>query len=57
LFWEKSWKTINKESYIEYTVPVIKSFIHDNPGLLLMQDHAPGHAAKYTIDKLKSRNI
>ena len=57
LFWEKSWKTINKESYMEHTVPVIEAFIHDNPGLFLMQDHAPGHAAKYTIDELESRDI
>jgi transposase len=57
LFWEKSWKTINKESYVEHTVPVIEAFIHDNPGLFLMQDHAPGHAAKYTIDELESRDI
>ena len=42
---------------MEHTVPVIESFIHDNPGLLLMQDHAPGHAVKYTIDELESRNI
>ena len=57
LFWEKAWKSINKESYVEHTVPVIHDFIQQNPGLLLMQDHAPGHAAKYTIDAFKALDI
>ena len=57
LFQKKNQKTINKKSYIKYTVPVIEAFIYDNPGLFLIQDHAPGHVIKYTIDKLESRNI
>jgi transposase len=36
---------------------VIQAFIQQYPGLLLMQDHAPGHAAKFTINELKSREI
>jgi hypothetical protein len=57
VFWEKAWGSINKESYVEHTVPVIQAFIQQYPELLLMQDHAPGHAAKFTINELKSRAI
>jgi transposase len=57
VFWEKAWGSINKKSYVEHTVPVIQAFIQQYPGLLLMQDHAPGHAAKFTINELKSREI
>lgn len=57
IFWEKKWGKINKESYVEHTVPVIHSFILEHPELLLMQDNAPGHGAQYTTDELKARGI
>jgi len=57
IFWEKAWGSINKESYVEHTVPVIEAFIQRYPELLLMQDHAPGHAAKFTINELRSRGL
>ena len=57
LFWEKEWGTINKESYQERIVPIIDGWMRMNPGLKLMQDGAPGHAAKETRDELASRSI
>jgi len=57
VFWEKKWGKINQMSYMEHTVPIIDTFIQQHPGLLLMQDHAPGHAAKATIAELERRGI
>ncbi|RFU23556.1 hypothetical protein B7463_g12782, partial [Scytalidium lignicola] len=55
-FWEKSWGSINQDSYQEHTVPVIDSYIQGK-GLILMQDNAGGHAAKSTQEELKRRGI
>ena len=49
IFWEKDWGKINQETYQAYTVPVIHGWIRLNLDLKLMQDNAPGHAAKSTI--------
>ena len=57
LFWEKKWENINKDSYQERIVPLIHGWICMNPGLVLMQDNAPGHAAKDTQDELHSCGI
>lgn len=57
LFWEKDWGTINKDSYCEDIVPIIHGWIRLNPDLILMQDGAPGHAAKDTIQELQDRDI
>ena len=57
LFWEKEWGNINKDSYQEKIVPLVDGWIRMNPGLVLMQDNAPGHAAKDTQDELHSCGI
>jgi hypothetical protein len=57
LFWEKAWGSINKESYIKHTIPIIDTFIQQFPELFLMQDHAPGHAAKLTLEEFEKRDI
>jgi ketohexokinase/beta-glucosidase len=57
LFWEKEWKTINKESYSERIVPLVHGWVRLYPGLHFMQDGAPGHSAAYTIDELHQRGI
>lgn len=57
LFWEKEWKSINKESYCERVVPLVDGWIRLNSGLKFMQDGAPGHAAAYTQDELHERGI
>ncbi len=57
VFWEKDWGTINKESYCQHTVPVIDGWVRMNPGMVLMQDGAPGHSAEYTLQELRDRNV
>lgn len=57
LFWEKDWGSINQRSYCERTVPVIDGWLRMNPGLQLMQDGAPGHAAGETFQELRERGI
>jgi transposase len=57
LFWEKEWGTINHESYSERIVPLIHGWLRLYPDLIFMQDRAPGHSARYTIDELWQRGI
>jgi ketohexokinase/beta-glucosidase len=57
LFWEKEWKSINKESYCERVVPLVDGWLRLNPHLQFMQDGAPGHSAAYTLDQLHERGI
>jgi hypothetical protein len=33
MFWEKAWKTITKETYCAYTVPVVLGYMLQYPGL------------------------
>jgi transposase len=57
VFWEKDWGTINQTTYRERIVPVIHGWIRMHPHLSLMQDGAPGHAARATIEDLHERGI
>jgi transposase len=57
IFWEKDWGSINKESYCEHIVPVLADWFQQNSHYYLMQDNAPGHAARYTRQKLQGVNI
>jgi transposase len=57
LFWEKEWKTINKESYCEGVVPLVHDWLRLNPHLQFMQDGASGHSAAYTQEELHERGI
>jgi hypothetical protein len=43
IFWEKEWKTITGDSYLEHTVPVIIKYMFFYCGLQLQQDGGPGH--------------
>jgi hypothetical protein len=55
IFWEKDWGKINQATYQAHTVPVVlHGWIRLNPGIKFMQDNAPGHAAKSTIQDLQS---
>ena len=38
-------------------MPLIHEWMRMNPGLQLMQDHAPGHAAKSTQEDMMERGI
>jgi transposase len=57
LFWEKDWGSINKKTYCERIIPLVHGWIRINPGLLFMQDNAPGHAAGLTIEELRERDV
>lgn len=61
LFWEKEWGYIDGEKYSERIVPIIDGYIrllhqHNIP-LQLMQDGAPGHSSRNTLDELNDRGI
>lgn len=57
LFWEKEWKTINKDRYCERIIPLIHGWLRLDPDLQFIQDSAPGHAAALTLEDLQSRGI
>jgi hypothetical protein len=56
LFWEKDWGTIKEKSYRAKIIPVIEGWIRLNADrgeqLVFIQDSAPAHAAKGTIEDL-----
>jgi Transposase. len=56
LFWEKSWGTINSESYCEHIVPLMADYVNSR-GLLLMQDNAGGHAAGDTLAFMREKGL
>ena len=62
LFWEKDWGSINAERYREHIVPIIHGYIRlierdEQLRLQLMQDNAPGHASRDTVQDLQERGI
>jgi nicotinamidase-related amidase len=61
IFWEKDWGTINEESYRSKIIPVIDGWIRlrrkEGKELVFMQDSAPAHAARGTIQDLQERGI
>jgi DDE superfamily endonuclease len=62
IFWKKDWGTIKEQSYREKIVPVIQRWIRFNAveydqQLTFIQDSAPAHAAKGTIEDLQERRI
>jgi transposase len=57
IFWEKDWGTITSESYQQRIIPVVEGWVRMYPGLLFMQDNAPGHAAAETLEELRERGI
>ena len=52
LFWEKEWKSINKERYCERIVLLVEGWLRLHPYLSFMHDGAPGYRARYTIQDL-----
>ena len=61
LFWEKDWGTIKEESYRAKVIPLIDGWIRvkaeEGEQLIFMQDSAPAHVAKGTIQDLQERGI
>lgn len=50
LFREERWRTITKESYCAYTIPIILGYMLQYLGLQFQQGGSPGHGAAYTLD-------
>ena len=57
LIWDKNWGTLTSDSYCQHILPLIQLEKQANPGLLLMQDGAPCHAARNTIRNLRAAEI
>jgi hypothetical protein len=58
IFWEKEWGTITTESYCQHTVPIIEGWIRlCNGQQMFIQDSAPAHKAKETLEELQERGI
>jgi DNA-binding Lrp family transcriptional regulator len=57
LFWEKDWGTINAASYCEHTLPLLHAWQRLHPELDIMQDSAPGHVARITLDEINARGM
>jgi transposase len=59
LFWEKEWGTITGQSYRERINPVVDEWIQTNGSedWIFMQDNAPCHKARATMDEIRRRGI
>jgi hypothetical protein len=57
IFSEKDWGFISSQTYRDHAIPVIHGQMCMNPGLVLVQDGAPGHSAKDTQVDLNERGI
>ena len=57
IFWENDWGSINQESYCTRIVPIRHGWLRLHQDLRLMQDNAPGHATKLTLEDLAERGI
>ncbi|KAI0994178.1 hypothetical protein K3495_g14006 [Podosphaera aphanis] len=57
LIWEKEWGSITADRYCQRRVPLIHGMISSHPQIQLMQDNAPPHKARQTMDELRERNI
>ncbi len=56
-FWEKDWGTIGSATYCAHILPLIHGWLTWFPSLVLMQDNAPGHSARATLDEMTERGI
>jgi DDE superfamily endonuclease/Transposase len=63
VFWEKEWGPITSASYREHVVPLIREWIENRrrenwaADVILMQDNAPAHSAKATLEELREAFI
>jgi transposase len=57
LFWEKDWGKINAEAYQAKVVPLVCGWIRTHSGQVFMQDNAPAHKDRMTIQDLQERGI
>lgn len=57
LFWEKEWDSINQIIYSKRIVSLIHEWLRLNSNLHLMQNHTSDHNEKWTLKKLRKREI
>jgi transposase len=57
VFWEKDWGNVNKTTYCQHIIPVIKNELERFVGGILMDDNAPGHAAAVSRERLSQLGI
>ena len=59
VFWEKEWGSISEKIYRARIVPILDGWIrmHTDQGLTFMQDSAPSHTARGTIQDLQEQGI
>lgn len=61
IFWEKDWGSVNAESYQAHIVPIVDGWIQlckrENLNLIFMQDGAPAHGAKSTLEEFDDRGV
>ena len=62
LFWEKEWGTIKATTYQERIVPLVDGYLRlhtteTGEQLEFMQDNAPAHANKGTLEELRERGV
>jgi DDE superfamily endonuclease len=62
LFWEKEWGTIKSESYQAKIVPLVDGYLRlytqeTGEKLDFMQDNAPAHMNRLTIEDLRERGV
>lgn len=55
--WEKSWENLNPETYCQWILPRITTAREANPSNLLMQDGAPCHSARNTMEALLQAGV
>jgi hypothetical protein len=59
VFWEKEWGNITALSYQEHVIPVLHQWMTDegSEDWIFMQDNAPCHKARSTMEELRRRGI
>jgi hypothetical protein len=58
VFWDKGWGWISADTYQQHVVPLVADYMERyNEPLIFMQDNAPGHRARTTIQALNSAGI
>ncbi|KAG0158920.1 hypothetical protein PDIDSM_6440 [Penicillium digitatum] len=59
LFWEKEWGWIDAEGYVSHIAPLMEGFfrLRKDRNPIVMQDNAPGHSAKETIEYFEELGV
>ena len=55
--WEKEYRGITKEKYIQYILPLVQEFLRQHPGVVFQYDNAPSYKAKATTKAIAAIGI